>query len=69
MSTIRATSTGCAKKVILGIGLIVGMSLVVMVVLTPIIVFVGPPVGLATLGGIVCLALVVRHWRGHSGSA
>lgn len=69
MSSLGATSLGCAKKVALGIGLVVGMFLVITVVVTPILVFVGPPVGLAALGGIVCVALLVRHWLGHTDSA
>lgn len=69
MSTIGATGAGCARKAILGMGLLVGLCLAVMIVVTPLLVLVGPPLGLATLAGIAAAALVVRHWIRRSDQA
>lgn len=67
MSTIGATGAGCARKAILGMGLLIGLCLALMIVVTPLLVLVGPTPGLATLAGIAAAALVVRHWIRRSG--
>lgn len=50
-------------------GLLVGLCLAIMIVVTPLLVLVGPTLGLATLAGIAAVALVVRHWIRRSGKA
>jgi hypothetical protein len=67
VSTIGAASAGCARKAILGMGLLVVVCLAVMIVVTPLLVLVGPTVGVAGLAGIAAVALAVRHWRSRPG--
>jgi hypothetical protein len=48
-------------------GLLVGLCLALMIVVTPLLVLVGPTVGLVTLAGIAAVSLAVRYWRSRSG--